>query len=290
MQNTAKHLEKIISILPGHVYWKDRNGILLGCNDEQARDIGLKSRHDVVGLSAYDTLPKDLADAITQADNEVMTTGVQKTVQEVLTLPDGKKSIWLSQKVPLHEGNEIIGLLGISLDVTEIEDFKITLRETEHKLQAMTAVSASVAHELRTPLASIGMGVSGIENYFSAILSGYNMAREANLPIPDISTSRVKLIEQVLGGIQAEVRSAFNFIDMLLMKIKPSVSAKSPEFFSMSACIQDALSRYPFQANQRDLIVLDLHKDFQAQANELLIIHVFFNLLKNAVYYLAASE
>ncbi|HVV69091.1 MAG TPA: PAS domain-containing sensor histidine kinase [Gammaproteobacteria bacterium] len=289
MQNTAEQLENIISLLPGHVYWKDRNGILLGCNNEQAKDIGLKSRHEVVGLTAYDTLPKELADAITQADNEIMTTGISKTVHEVLTLPDGKKSVWLSQKVPLYEGNEVIGLLGISLDVTEIEKTKRKLRATKHKLQAMTAVSASIAHELRTPLATIDLGVNGITNYFSAILAGYNMAREANLPVPEISQSRIKLIEQVLKSIKTEVRSAFNFIDMLLFKIKTSISAKSPEIFSMATCIQDSLARYPFQENESNLIILDLNQDFQTQGNALLITHVFFNLIKNAVYYIAAS-
>ena len=52
-------LENIISVLPGHVYWKNTECILQGCNDQQAIDVGLKSRNDIVGKSAYDLIWQD---------------------------------------------------------------------------------------------------------------------------------------------------------------------------------------------------------------------------------------
>ena len=57
-------LNQIISILPGHVYWKDEKGILLGCNNAQAKAAGLKSRHDIVGLKPIDLIKKDLPRSI----------------------------------------------------------------------------------------------------------------------------------------------------------------------------------------------------------------------------------
>src|SRR3990167_851856 len=46
-------LDEIIAMMPGHVYWKDRNCVLQGCNDLQAKDSGLSSRktplHDEYG-------------------------------------------------------------------------------------------------------------------------------------------------------------------------------------------------------------------------------------------------
>ncbi|WP_203250233.1 hypothetical protein [Cysteiniphilum marinum] len=52
----ASFLDQIIASLPGHVYWKNRECILLGCNDEQAKDAGLTSRDEVVGKTAYDLI------------------------------------------------------------------------------------------------------------------------------------------------------------------------------------------------------------------------------------------
>lgn len=289
LHNTVQQLENIIALLPGHVYWKNCDGVLLGCNNEQAQDIGLKSRHEVVGLTAYDTLPADLADAITLADQEVMESRLPKTVREILKLPNGKKSIWLSRKVPLFEDGKLIGLLGVSLDITEFERTKHKLREVEHRLEAMTAVSASIAHELRTPLASIRFGVHGIQKYLPDIIEGYKLAQSANLPVKAISQSRMDLLETVLRTLDNEMKAANNFIDMLLVKIQPAVSAKSSATFSMVHCIQEALDRYPFQGEQRNWIHFSDKPDFEVMGDTLMMIHVLFNLLKNALYYVAAK-
>eukprot|EP01038_Epipyxis_sp_PR26KG_P006838 gene6838-9361_t len=41
--------DNIIARLPGHVYWMDKNNKFLGCNDLQAKNAGLSSRHEIVG-------------------------------------------------------------------------------------------------------------------------------------------------------------------------------------------------------------------------------------------------
>ena len=41
-------LENIIAEMPGHVYWKDRNGVYLGCNDSQAKFLGFSSGKEIV--------------------------------------------------------------------------------------------------------------------------------------------------------------------------------------------------------------------------------------------------
>lgn len=44
MMNMKDYYESILALMPGHVYWLDRNNIYLGCNDAQAKNAGLKSR------------------------------------------------------------------------------------------------------------------------------------------------------------------------------------------------------------------------------------------------------
>ena len=42
-EQTQSTLENIVANMPGHVYWKDRNGVYLGCNNRQARSLGFGS-------------------------------------------------------------------------------------------------------------------------------------------------------------------------------------------------------------------------------------------------------
>lgn len=55
-------LEEIIAVLPGRVYWKDKNGVYLGCNDKQAESLGLKRGYEIVGKTDFEiTWPKECA-------------------------------------------------------------------------------------------------------------------------------------------------------------------------------------------------------------------------------------
>lgn len=288
-QKTADYLEKIIALMPGHVYWKNRGGVLQGCNDEQAKSIGLNSRFDILGLTAYDTLPKDFADEVTRIDKEVMETGIARTVEEVLTLPNGDKSVWLSKKVPLSDAEgTIIGVLGISFDITEQRKTEQELQETRHKLEGMTIVSASIAHELRTPLATIGMGAGSFGQYIPPLLDAYKMALAANVPVPEIDLQSLEQLSSLSQSLITEANAGNVFIDMLLQNIRPKLDGVPTKIFAISACIEEALTRYPFISEQRGLVVWNETHDFMVRGKEdKLIVHVLFNLLKNALFYVA---
>lgn len=285
----VQYLENIIALMPGHVYWKNREGVLLGCNDEQAKDIGLKSRHEIEGLTAYDTLPYELADAIVRVDMEVMETGIAQTIEEVFPLSDGEQSIWLSKKTPLFDkNNNVVGILGISFDITEQKRTEHELQETHHRLEGMTMVSMSTAHELRTPLATINAGIGNIKSYLPHLINAYQQAKKASLPVHELKENRLNLLDDILEVMEIEVRASFTFIDMLLMNVNPALES-AKEVISITKCINEALARYPFAEKENMLVQWDQKNDFLVWGNELLIIHILFNLLKNALYYIAKA-
>lgn len=68
-QNTSPTLNStdIINIfksMPGHIYWKDRDGYYLGCNEQQAIDLGLANSDAIIGKTDYDLLPQEEAERI----------------------------------------------------------------------------------------------------------------------------------------------------------------------------------------------------------------------------------
>lgn len=120
------NLEEIISQLPGHVYWKDKNCVFLGSNTNNWKDFGLKSLQEYIGKTDYDIFPKKEAEQLRKIDKEVMRTGKPKIVEELLTNANGEKCLYLSHKIPLKDKKgQIVGILGQSIDITSAKQTNI---------------------------------------------------------------------------------------------------------------------------------------------------------------------
>jgi len=118
-------LKSIVAHLPGHVYWKDKEGRYLGSNEKQALSLGFESEAGLIGKKDSELpWPEGSAAEFRANDLDVISTGRAKTVEERATM-DGKETIVLSQRVPLrNKNNEVYGVLGISLDIPELNEKK----------------------------------------------------------------------------------------------------------------------------------------------------------------------
>ena len=153
------------------------------------------------------------------------------------------------------------------------------------KLEAMRSIGASIAHELRTPLAAISMGVRGAKKYFPVLLGAYQIARENNIEVADIPPAHLKILLNLFDNVQRETHFSNLFIDMLLQNVNQNAIKKQNfEIVSMNACIKEALQRYPFTDSQKNLIKLQNSEDFKFSGSNLLIVHTLFNLIKNALH------
>lgn len=82
------------------------------------------------------------------------------TIEEEVFLPNGERIVYLSQKMPRYNANnEVIGLLGISIDITERkkleEALQIAKEAAEAASHAKTEFIANMGHDIRTPLTGI---------------------------------------------------------------------------------------------------------------------------------------
>ncbi len=147
------------------------------------------------------------------------------------------------------------------------------------KLNTIKSIGASMAHELRTPLSTISLNLSGIKKRLP-LLEGKSAA---------IDGEQKELLNKLCDNAELEARAAFNVIDMLLIKANATeISRDKFRQCSMTDCIDKALLRYPFDKDERSL--LEWRKvDFDFKGDELLMIHVLFNLFKNALYYIKAA-
>jgi len=153
-------LNNIIANLPGHVYWMSTENKFLGCNDSQAKHAGLKNRSDIVGKTNAEMPWKEQANTLDFINNKVMHDKKEYVTEELAKLFDGQERIFLSRKSPLFdEQKNVVGVLGISLDITDKklieQDLIVAKEKAEAANRAKTEFLANMSHDMKTPLAGI---------------------------------------------------------------------------------------------------------------------------------------
>jgi PAS domain S-box-containing protein len=281
--------ENILAVLPFHVYWLDRSGKYLGCNDNQAKSMGLKSRLDVIGRGNQDlpnaeNLGSAVIKTLDETNEKIMASGEPFSLEEFDL--SGQRT-FLTRKLPMRDSTgEVIGLVGISVDITaekSLEEMKLKVMTTEEGVKTSRLLAQIIAHELRTPFSAMDFMMDGLAQYLSP------MIKEAQTQgiIPERS---VKYLEAIPARMSKILYSANRFIDMMLMmgNIDSLKATLSP--LSMKEALEYALKSYPFMEGDEALLQLDFSKDFKIKGDLKLLEHVIFNLLKNAIYYVKAAQ
>ncbi len=135
-------LTSILAHIPHSVFWKDRNSVFLGCNQQFARDMGVPSPLEVIGRTDFE-LPgaSPRADAYRRDDRDVMASGVPRIAfEESVHCPAGEVSWVLTSKVPLKDSEGTVkGLVGIYVDISERRRQEATLQEAKELIERHAA-------------------------------------------------------------------------------------------------------------------------------------------------------
>lgn len=159
------------------------------------------------------------------------------------------------------------------------------------RLAGMAAAAGMIAHELRTPLLGIKSGAKAMVKYSPKLLQGYQLAKEHGLLQVGLRDRRINQLALVSERIINEIDYSNTIIDMLLVKAgrENFLENCSLEYCSMADCLKEAMSRYPFQ-NSRERSLIHWQGDFVFNGSRLLMQHVLFNLIKNALYAIATTQ
>jgi PAS domain S-box-containing protein len=150
-------MNSILVNLPNSVYWKDINGVYLGANLHAIKMVGLNSLEDIIGKTDYDFNPQDKADKFRENDLIVIKTAKTITVEETTRTPNGTILYQLSTKKPLRNNDGvIIGVIGITIDITKRRNHELLLFEKTTSLQNALLENKrflnNISHEIKTPL------------------------------------------------------------------------------------------------------------------------------------------
>src|SRR5207253_1256792 len=98
----------------------------------------------------YDFLWSKQAEAIIANDRIVLETGQALSFEESAILKDGKKHFFLTQKTPLkNRGGKAIGILGVSLDITDRKEIEKRLREAKEEAELANQAKIDFVQNMR---------------------------------------------------------------------------------------------------------------------------------------------
>ena len=281
-------LRSLIDNLPDFIYVKDTHGRFLLDNIAHREFVGVEREDEVMGRTVADYFPAELANRITEDDRHILSTGEPLLNREEQVVDRSGAKRWHSTtKVPLRNSDgKVIGLVGISRDITrrkrneeEIRRANADLKQSHEdlkaaqfqliqaeKMQSVGRLAAGVAHEVKNPLAVLGMGADYLTK---------------NLPNADAET------KIILTDMNEAVRRADTIIRGLLDFSATRALDLNPH--NLTAVLEQSLALIRHELNGIH-VVKELASDLPpVQLDQNKIKQVFVNILTNGAHSMTAG-
>ncbi len=165
--------DALMDNMPDAIYFKDRDSHFIRVSRISCPGMGISSPEEAAGMTDYDFSPPEMAKQFMADDQTVMRSGKPIIGKEEVMMSKIGKTWYSATKVPIrNKSGEVIGLVGISRDITKIKQTEEELRrystqleeivkERTKKLQevqrlaAIGETAAMVGHDLRNPLQTV---------------------------------------------------------------------------------------------------------------------------------------
>lgn len=203
-QNISKELESILDHIPGLVFYKDKENNFIRVNKYVAAAYQ-KTKKELEGANTSELHSDEIAEQYLQDDLNVINSGVAKlNIEEQWVTAEGLK--WLStSKIPfVNDKGQIIGIIGVSIDITKRKQAEINLKKTQDKLMklerknAVLAMIVTANHEINQPLTVLRGNLELLERKLhEKKYEKYLLAMEQSLTRIDNILSKLRDLDEI---------------------------------------------------------------------------------------------
>jgi PAS domain S-box-containing protein len=138
LQESLNKYQAIIDHLPQKVFLKDKNLFYLFANESYARSLGVDPQK-IPGKTDHDFFPFETAEQYLRDDRNFMEKGHPEEKEERVPR-EGKERVEQVAKFPVrNEAGEVVGILGMSWDITEKKEREEELERRSMELTQLLA-------------------------------------------------------------------------------------------------------------------------------------------------------
>lgn len=141
-----RKLQTVINAIPDVVYFKDKDGRLVLVN-KAFKSLSGRRSEDIVGKTDAEIFPSQQTQFFMPNDAEVLLQGRQLRQEEQRLTAKGQTAIFDTIKLPLFGvDGEVIGILGVSRDITDIRNAEQALRVNQQRFREILKHSRDILY------------------------------------------------------------------------------------------------------------------------------------------------
>ncbi|MDD3324591.1 MAG: PAS domain S-box protein [Sulfurospirillaceae bacterium] len=145
------------------IYFKDINSRILFCSQNMANITGHARWQDMIGKHDFEIFPPDTAKIYYEEEFPVFKGVPLLNKIDPYYDEKGEKRWVLTNKWPLKDkNNDIVGIFGISRDITEQKNAQEQLTHQQSKMASMGEMMSMITHQWRQPISIVSMIANSI--------------------------------------------------------------------------------------------------------------------------------
>ena len=292
----ATELLQFIDTANAPIFGIDSKGHVNEWNQTAEKITGF-NKDDVIGKDLVETyITEDYRAAVKEVLDKALIGNETANYEFPLFTKDGRRvMVLLNASTRRNAAGEIVGVLGVGQDITEIDTLLTALNEYKEDLESKVEIRTQeleeslerekelgvlksrfvtmASHEFRTPLTSINANSDIILRYYD------KMSQDD--------------INERLGKIKSEVEDMTTLLEDVLIIGKSDAQKLeyNPELLDIVDLIKSIIAEYQLSESQSRTIIYDLSSPvIMVTADEKWIKHIIINLLTNAVKYSGGDQ
>ena len=186
IKNASDILLAVIDATPDAIFVKDLDGRYVLVNEAAARFVG-RTPAELIGKHDFEIYPEETALRFVEDDRKVLIAGMPMSFEGVATSASGTQAYLVTKGVYRDRDGHILGLYGISHDITELRAAQDSLEQARaalfrsQKMEAVGQLTGGIAHDFN--------------NILTVILGNLELLR---MRLPDTDQQAVELIDETL--------------------------------------------------------------------------------------------
>lgn len=269
-----RNFEAFLQQTTDFVYFKDIDSRFLFCSQTLAKITGHKHWKEMIGKHDFEVFPPDTAKIYYEEELPVFKDGTP-LLDKIDPYYDetGNKRFVLTNKWPLYdEDNKIVGIFGISRDITDRLAANQQVKESQEELRELYATKdklfSIVAHDLRSPINA---------------LIGMNELVSEKIDLNDSFAAK-----RLLGMVHKTSQQALELLENLLQwsRLQTGNLKFNPTKFCFEDIVQKVATLLKPNCDKKNIIVATcIEPQLYLEADKLMIETILRNLISNAIKY-----